>query len=331
MTSICTKMMWLAGLRSFRSELFLYDRGFHPMGILERKSQTQFLTHHACRTITLNDVVIEWIDILFEDSSGVSYCAPHSHDWYEFNYVVQGTMHTALEDGIMHRMDQGTFVLIPPGFVHSHRYEASSPHEGLCLRWRMFQRTADADTESKLDAIAIYDKLMRLTIGVTPPKTDEFGIGKYLETLLAQSEAGEQAIFLQMSFVRLLLRLTESLPAAALAFSPVKPTNRLVRKVDIFLGDLQDRELDVKSLAASLHHSYAHVAREFKRHTGRTIIERMTEIRLYKAEDLLKHTDLSIKEIADRAGFSSAFYFSRVFKSAYGISPTAYRKGCFSD
>lgn len=292
------------------------------MRMLELKSQTQFLTHHACRRIAFNDAIVEWIDILFENAAGFPYCAPHSHDWFEFNYVAEGTMDTAFDDGIMQRMEAGDFVLIPPGTVHSHRYDAEFPHEGLCLRWRVTRREGAA-----ADEIAVYDKLMRLKDWAPTSLRDEIGLGERLEKLLGESEAGEQAVFLQMSFVRLLLRLSESAASSARRAHPYaeKFSNGLVRKVDIFLGDLQDRELDVKLLAASLHLSYAHVAREFKRHTGRTILQRMTEIRLNKAIDLLLHSDLSMREVAEQAGFSSAYYFSRVFKAAQGVNPTRYR------
>ena len=296
------------------------------MRLLELKPQTRFLTHHACRRITFNDAVVEWIDILFEDPGGAAGCPPHTHDWFEFNYIAQGSMRTAFEDGVMQTIEAGSFILIPPGIEHAHEYAAAQPHEGLCLRWRLYRREGIAGPENKSDEIAVYDKLLRLTSGTPVPMRDEIGLEDRLERLLAESEAGEQAIIVQMSFIRFLMRLAEAVGAASSGWPTDRADDRLVRKVDIFLNDLHNRSLDVKELAASLHLSYAHVAREFKRRTGRTIVERMTEIRLSRATEFLTRTDMPMRVIADKAGFASAYYFSRVFKERYGISPTQYRQ-----
>ena len=45
-----------------------------------------------------------------------------------------------------------------------------------------------------------------------------------------------------------------------------------------------------------------------------------------KAIELLTHTPLSINEIADQTGFSTARYFSTVFKQHTGLSPSQYRE-----
>ena len=128
-----------------------------------------------------------------------------------------------------------------------------------------------------------------------------------------------------MTFIRFLMRLAEAVSSSYPTLSAESATDGLTRKVDIFLNDLQDRQLDVKKLAASLHLSYAHVAREFKRRTGQTIVGRLTEIRLNKAIEYLVHKNMTIKEIAEKAGFASVYYFSRVFKKSFGLSPTQYR------
>ncbi|MFD0670748.1 helix-turn-helix domain-containing protein [Cohnella sp. GCM10027633] len=297
------------------------------MRLLELKAQTTFLTHHACRFLTMNDVAVEWIDILFENAAGASYCPPHSHDWYEFNYVVQGRMDIAFENGRMLTMEAGTYVWIPPGAVHSHRYRPDDPHEGLCLRWRMTRRTEGDTAPKRTDEIAVYEKLKRLNAGTPAPLMDEIGLGGRLEELLSASEAGEQAIIVQMCFLRFLLRLSESaIPSTPFGGPADKSAMTIGRRVDIFLNDLQDRPLDVKALAASMHLSYAHVARAYKRQTGMTIIERMTEIKLGKAAELLLQEDSPLTEIAERTGFASLYYFSRQFKARYGVSPSHYRR-----
>jgi transcriptional regulator GlxA family with amidase domain len=45
-----------------------------------------------------------------------------------------------------------------------------------------------------------------------------------------------------------------------------------------------------------------------------------------RAKNLLVTTDLSMDEIAERCGYSSANYFSLIFKKNVGLSPLNYRK-----
>jgi AraC-like DNA-binding protein len=46
---------------------------------------------------------------------------------------------------------------------------------------------------------------------------------------------------------------------------------------------------------------------------------------------LLAQTDYSMKEIAERLGFSNQYYFSKVFKENNGVSPSQYRKSNIKD
>jgi AraC family transcriptional regulator, arabinose operon regulatory protein len=64
----------------------------------------------------------------------------------------------------------------------------------------------------------------------------------------------------------------------------------------------------------------------FKSDTGRTITEALTLLRLGQAARLLEYSSRTAAEIAHDVGLESAFYFSRLFKRVYGISPHDYRK-----
>jgi AraC-like DNA-binding protein len=48
--------------------------------------------------------------------------------------------------------------------------------------------------------------------------------------------------------------------------------------------------------------------------------------KIKQAERLLITTDMTVSEIADKTGYSSSYYMSKVFKDFYDTSPTGYRK-----
>ena len=59
--------------------------------------------------------------------------------------------------------------------------------------------------------------------------------------------------------------------------------------------------------------------------TGRTTKELITDRVMLEAARLLRFSDLTVGEIAFRAGFDDQLYFSRAFKRHYGEAPRAYR------
>lgn len=63
----------------------------------------------------------------------------------------------------------------------------------------------------------------------------------------------------------------------------------------------------------------------FKKYLGCTPNVFLTEVRLQKAVELLRETDMNITEISYETGFSGASYFAEIFKQNFGCSPREYR------
>jgi len=57
--------------------------------------------------------------------------------------------------------------------------------------------------------------------------------------------------------------------------------------------------------------------------------EYIVNARLKKAKYYLQHENLSIAEVAFKTGFSSAAYFSTVFKSKVAVTPSEFKEGKF--
>lgn len=93
-----------------------------------------------------------------------------------------------------------------------------------------------------------------------------------------------------------------------------------------FLQSRYNRKITIERLAEELHTNRTTLQSDFKKHTGLSINQYLLQLRMKMAEKLLRDTDMSIKEIPERIGFSDMGYFSKVFKKSFGQTPAEYRR-----
>jgi YesN/AraC family two-component response regulator len=102
---------------------------------------------------------------------------------------------------------------------------------------------------------------------------------------------------------------------------------QVIRTMHVIENRYVETTLHVSAVAQDLGVSTEHLCRVLKRHTGLTFVTLLRRARVRAACRLLQTTTLSMKEIANRAGFSSPSRFDHDFKNVCGISPSAYRAG----
>lgn len=90
---------------------------------------------------------------------------------------------------------------------------------------------------------------------------------------------------------------------------------------------MDDPEFNVALFSREMGMARTNLFKKIKAITGSTPNDFIQTIRLKAAVAFLEgHPEMSIAEIADRTGFSSAHYFSKCFKQQFNTSPLAYRK-----
>ncbi|MFC5531453.1 response regulator [Cohnella yongneupensis] len=106
-----------------------------------------------------------------------------------------------------------------------------------------------------------------------------------------------------------------------------KKVNIVVRQIKEHLADnMADAELSPSGIAKAFYLNQSHLSRLFKQETGQTFVEYLTRIRLEKAIELLKQTDMKVYQIGEKVGIPDPHYFSIVFKKFTGKSINDYRK-----
>lgn len=86
----------------------------------------------------------------------------------------------------------------------------------------------------------------------------------------------------------------------------------------------EDFNLDIA--ASMLYISPNYLRQMFKKVTGETFIEYLTNQRMKKAAELLRDNSLKISDITEQVGYSSQSYFTKCFKKYYNVTPTEYRE-----
>ena len=83
----------------------------------------------------------------------------------------------------------------------------------------------------------------------------------------------------------------------------------------------------VGALAAACGLSTGAFIRWFKAETGVTPTEFITRRRVTEASRLLRYSDLSVEQVAEKTGYANRYHFSRVFARVAGCGPAAFRRG----
>jgi len=86
-----------------------------------------------------------------------------------------------------------------------------------------------------------------------------------------------------------------------------------------------EQPTNIQELAKKLHIGYSYFRKMFKKYTGFSPRQYHIHLKIMQAKELLLISNKSIKEISFEMGFNSNYYFSRLFKSKVGISPSDFK------
>ncbi len=96
------------------------------------------------------------------------------------------------------------------------------------------------------------------------------------------------------------------------------------RAMDIVQRDF-GQNIGIASVATEIGYSPNYLGSLFTAETGMSFTEYLQNKRISYAENLVKTSDLSVKEISRISGFSSPSYFISVFKKKRGCTPASLR------
>lgn len=101
---------------------------------------------------------------------------------------------------------------------------------------------------------------------------------------------------------------------------------QVVAQVQEYIQSHLSERLTLADVAAVFNFSPNYLSQLFGKYGDSGFVEYITETRIAAAKEMLEQGDLKVYEIAEKLGYESAFYFSKVFKKVTGLSPREYQQ-----
>jgi AraC-like DNA-binding protein len=151
-----------------------------------------------------------------------------------------------------------------------------------------------------------------------------------LDSLLEQDQASPKLTKAVSGFITGILGLYQLPPGKKeeFIFADRRKSNYQIRRIlqaEEFMQEHYAEKLTLERIAKQVDLNPEYFDRLFHQLLKRTPVQYLTIIRLQRAQKFMNETNLSLAEISYRVGFNDPYYFSKVFKKYYGLSPRQFR------
>ena len=235
----------------------------------------------------------------------------HTHSYAELFYVIGGTGHIQI-DQELYPLSPKQLVIINPNVLHTERSVNASPLEYVVLGIDGLELPLRSNQESRFWVLENHDA---------------DNIYACIRSILEETHSGltGSEIICQAYMEILVTRLMRSADFV-LNQNPIPSSNNQCAIVRRYIDAHFKEQLTLERLAEIARVNKFYLVHAFKREYGISPISYLIQRRLEESRYLLRQTDITLSQIAQILGFSSASYFSQSFRRAEGMTPMEYRK-----
>lgn len=227
-------------------------------------------------------------------------------DWLLF-YIAKESETFYLEDA--ETGGPGSFLVFAPGEKQHHIYLGDKTAEFYYIHFRCRQFPSDI----ALDSSKVYHTLFNRQV------CDIF------EEIIEET-LRKQPFYEKLCIYKLLYLLTMLEREISCINRPDQENFQRIAYVVQHMNKYYNSDLGLKDYADLCTMSKYHFLRTFEKIVGSSPMEYRNNIRLQHAADLLSEEKLTVEQISNLVGYSSASYFSSAFKQKYKLSPKQYQK-----
>lgn len=244
--------------------------------------------------------------------------APHSHDFYELYFLLDGNR-TFFINNQMFNVSDNTFIVVPPYSLHKTEGEA----------YNRININVSPDLLSKAQNEFLMNASEKIAVKINPKYKDIIARLLFEGANLNTNHLGsknEALLALTQSILVLLSMQKGGFVSATVTNAEQDNVSPEILKIISYINDHFTEDVQLKDVCDLFYVSKASLCKKFKEVMKCSVMKYVLELRLNKAKLLLRDTNKSIEDIAVECGFSSANYFGLTFKKAIGLSPLNFRK-----
>lgn len=247
-----------------------------------------------------------------------------SHAFYEFAYVDAGSLKcfSGEENTVL---NQGDFFLIPPNTNHYYKYNGVEPtnvfvvcFDGSCDFFDLILGKATLNQTEKGIMSLIFSESRR---------TFKFPTIKKLTLLDSPAFGSQQMVENQIEslLINLVRAKLNDIPEIKFVMNSSDFNDKLVNDIMDVLKKNVYGKVSLEDIQKSLYYSKTYLNNNFKKITGASIMHYYRNLKIEEAKKLLKKGE-SVTTISDKLNFESPNYFSKVFRSVTGLTPSKYKR-----
>jgi YesN/AraC family two-component response regulator len=142
------------------------------------------------------------------------------------------------------------------------------------------------------------------------------------------SPGGQQVIknYLELLLISLMRSESEKDDSSAVFLLGGQYDEVISNTVIEYMKEHIEGKLVVDDICKELHYNRSYIYRQFKKTTGSSLMSYFIKMKINRAKELIKTTDMTVSDISDALSFDNPNYFSKVFKKITGYTPSAYKK-----
>ena len=251
----------------------------------------------------------QWSDLLVYRREGytTSVADYHQHEYYELNLILSGNVRVLLPEHSV-ETDRSHIILTAPG----------TPHYISCEPDRLYSRLYLCFSEEFLQDMALQWQSLRSLFGGSGTVVAVSAEGRELcKGIIEQLERETDPLRQKLLILYLLSHVAEFARDGAVA---AEPTPYYIIEALLHIKTHYGQRFVARELAQKLHIGRTTLMTAFKRHTGSTLGDYLSGVRLKQAARMLEE-GASVQQTAEACGFGDSGALIRAFKSAYGVTP----------
>jgi AraC-like DNA-binding protein len=243
------------------------------------------------------------VDVSIKDIIGP--VTVHWHEFYEIELILEGggTYHI---DGVDYPIERGALFVMSQSSFHR-------PHFSANTRLVNFMFTLEACDPSFLYGVLDRSPHARLLLD-----GDDVDFIYLLAREMTRVDRVEHLTAMLNCVLGKIQRLYRSAPDA--------PQNAAMLRAILYIQNHFRESLPLARVAEIAGYTPNYFSNKFKKETGRTFKHYIADLQFSLAENMLRHTDLSVSEICYHCGFGDFSNFMTYFKRRHGIPPKEYRR-----